>query len=267
MEYQGKEGQEGEIRTWGGIKYQKEGGKWKKIVEAKGDYTYNQSSKFEPKFLPPAFKSLLPKEFFDTLEKIPSIVFTKNREYNSYYSITNKVYMSGNRDSYSQSIYIHELGHYYHTNKKIVTDKEIRTDFKNISNLIKHEYNTLPPHTRDFFEKLKKHGMKETGKFGKNVKMLKNSYPQIEGILDKFTIVCDIVEGLTEGKSGCGHGTRYWQSLKALNGFEQELFAHGMQIHFQKNELFEKFFPKTHQQLEHFFNKEFNQDKKQKYNG
>lgn len=247
--------QEGEIREWSTGKFQKVDGKWIPYKEHKVHFTY-KGSKFKPSIVPKSFSNLLPDQFFDKLGKKPYIIFSNKREFNSYFDPNNnKIYLSSKRNWYGSLMYIHELGHYFAENKKIVTPDFVNSKFKDLANSMKEEFKTTFPKML----KVSLRGIGSEGDIERGLALidkLKASYPTINNLENKIMPILDIIAGMTGLEYGFGHSIEYWN--EEPNNYEAELFAHGTTFYFGENELFDLFFPKSSAKLINFYDGIFN---------
>jgi len=241
--YNGREAIEGETREWGGKVFKKEGNKWHLVKNSRKDSWEFGGSRFYPKELPESFKNVLPNKFYDVLEDIPKISFSNVKNEGSEYNPeTDRVTVNLKSSSYiAKEVFIHELGHQLHFDKKIITDTKVENAFKKVFDSFKDEFSSLSDEKKAFFKKENVSKAKER---------LVKLYPNTHGVGNKFGNVADIVQAVTKGEYGFGHTKKY---MNEANNSYMEVFAHGHEHYWLGNNLLANFFPKSSKVLISYF--------------
>lgn len=241
-------GEDGEIKR-GNI------GQSKKRNNFNFDKRKNTSNKKDISYLPTFFQKVMPEKFWNKLGHYGNINFVseKNTNFGPYFSSTNKIFLTKGKTYYDKCVFIHELGHSLHTKLKIVTSNFVSPEFDVIFKSFLDEFNSQPDEIKEQFKGLNKSTKKALIKHEKLFNSLKIKSPSNENNEDKFVFFTDVIEALTEGKYGAGHGKDYFK--QGFNLKYQELFANTFQSYIEKNEYFDLIFPNSIKKINDFYNK------------
>lgn len=89
----------------------------------------------------------------------------------------------------------------------------------------------------------------------KTIKQLQELYPNIDVIDEKFCVLTDIIQALTNENYGFGHEKGYYRG--DIIAQCQELFANSHQCYWEKNELLNIFLPNSARLLNDYYTNMF----------
>ena len=265
----GGEAHIGEVREWKNGTYKKiANNNWKRVTKQDDDKkdTYGESL-FAPKNISSKLKNALPDKFFESLGKKPDIRFYKTEDgvegFGPYYhSKVNRIYLNKTETYFDKSVYVHELGHYYHTNKGIINDGHVDKKFKKeVFDVFKKDFDNLPISFKESLRDLNKGGLSKTIGNRRYFNLLEKTQKEFSDIKDrkntssKWVVFQAMVESLTVGQYGMGHGRSYYKNSKGIEN--DEIFAHSMTIYWMGNEIVEKYFPNGVKSMKKYFDSLF----------
>jgi hypothetical protein len=142
----------------------------------------------------------------------PKVKFAIDKEDRVFYNIDLKQITlpeTSRNDFYKQKVIVHESGHAWHFNEKIVSNTTVRKDFKKVFSDLQSKVKGREFQIQEDLEKL-------TERYG---------LPVYRTQISSFQ---DTLLGLTKGKFGQGHTFQY---MSFKNNSEMEVFAHGVEFY------------------------------------
>lgn len=216
------------------------------------------SSEYHPENIPDYLLMLLPQKFFKILGIKPDITFKNRYDSPYYHTVKNKIYLTKGYDYYNKVYYIHEMGHYFHYNTGLITDDHIDPAFQEVLHSFKSEFKQIPLCIRKKMKDYNIGGMHQMSnrKHRFLLEYIAKYFDLAPEEKDtKSGVFCDMIENITQGKYGMGHGRNYYRGEHNTTTAHCELFAHSLCIYFMGNEIVEYYFPKSVKLIKKYFNK------------
>lgn len=209
-------------------------------------------SKFIADGLKENYRFEMPDWFWDKMgSKISLKESSKNYSYYDYEK--NELYITKTWGGIERtnlmirSTLIHELGHAYHFNTKLLNFENVSIEVKEFYKEAKSYFDILPD--KKLFWLRKEHRFV-------NILALQEEYQGIytdDEISRLFVVVGGIFEAISNGKIGFGHTSDYFKDayLKFM-----ELFANSTDIYFNGNQIIANLFPEFNRLIINFWDNE-----------